>query len=271
MFRNIIAALILSSFSSMAFAQVVAKIGNREITLEAFKRRYAEIKRETVNAPTPEVFLDDLVRFEMGVQMAEENKLADDAEVKEKIRRELYKAFVEKEIGKKVDAIKVTDGEMRTYYSKNPDYRSSHILISVKPGATPEQRDIAKKRATEIFKEVKASKRPFEELVKIYSDDTFSKVNGGDVGYQNRISSTAAYYETLSKLKMGEIAGPVASPFGFHIIKFTGTRAFDDADRADIRANVFNSKRQELFDGLFKKIGSRFKVTKNESLVKSLR
>ena len=48
----------------------------------------------------------------------------------------------------------------------------------MKPTATAEQRAEAKKRAQEIFGEVKSSKRPFEELVRLYSDDTMAKQIG---------------------------------------------------------------------------------------------
>lgn len=266
-----IAAIIVSLFSQVASAQVVARIGKNEITLKDFKEKYEDVKRQTINPPTPEIFLEDLVRFEMGVQEAEKHKLENDPVVKERIRQEIYKAFVEKEIGKQVSGIKVTEAEMRKYYKSNPEIRTSHILIEHKADASPEQVEMARKRANEIYKEVKSSKRPFEELVKLYSDDTYSKNTGGDIGYQNRMTVVPAYYEAILKLKTGQITGPVRSQYGFHIIKVTGRRDFNEANRNHVRDAVYDQKRKAIFDKYFKTLSSRYPVTKNEKLIKSLK
>lgn len=271
MIKEVVIALTFALLAQPATAQVVAKVGSSEITLKDFKTKYDDVKRQTVNPPTPEVFLDDLIRFEMGVQEAEKRNLSTDPQVRERLRQELYKALIDKEISAQVGGMKVTEAEMREYYKSNPEVRSSQILIEVRADATPEQRQSALKRAQEIYKEVKASKRPFEELVKLYSDDTLSKAAGGDIGYQNRITIPPTYYDALLALKNNEISEPVATPFGYHIIKQTGRRAFQDANRRQIRAATIDTKRKALFDAYFKKLGSRYSVTKDEKLIKSLK
>lgn len=271
MFKEIFVAIVFIATTQASNAQVVAKVGTSEISLKDFTEKYAEVKRQTVNAPSPQIFLDDLIRFEIGVQEAEKKKIENDPIVKERLRQELYKALIDKEIGKQVDAIKITEAELRDYYKNNPEIRSSHILIEYKPDATSEQKEIARKRAFEIYEDVKKSKRPFEELVKLYSDDTLSKASGGDIGYQNRITVVPTYYDVLAKLKTDAIAAPVQTLYGFHIIKATGRRSFQDANRRQIRAAVFDEKRKVLFDAYFKKISARYPVTKNESLIKSIK
>lgn len=271
MVKEVFVALILGSFAQSATAQVLAKVGNVEITVKEFKEKYADVRRQTINPPKPEIFLDDLIRFEMGVQEAEKRKIEKEPDVKERLRQELYKALIEKEIGKSVEAINVNEAEMREYYKKNPEIRSSHILIEYKPDATAEQKEAALKRAKEIYEEVRKSKRPFEELVKLYSDDTLSKAAGGDIGFQNRISVVPTYYDALISLKPGEVSPPVQTLYGFHIIKVTGRRSFEDANRRQIRAAVFDVKRKELFDAYFKKLAPKYTVTKDEKLIKSLK
>lgn len=273
MLKEVFIAVVVGVSAQSAWAQTVAKIGKVEISLKDFKDRYAEVRRQTINPPTPEIFLDDLIRFEMGIQEAEKRKLENEPEVKERLRQELYKALVEKEIGKKVDSIKVNEAEMKKYYKDNPEIRSSHILIEVKPDASPEQIAAASKRADEIYAEVKKSKRPFEELVKLYSDDFNSKSTGGDVGYHNRISISVAptYYEALLSLKTNELSKPVRTQYGFHIIKNTGRRRFEDANRAQLRAAVYDQKRKVVFDQYFKSLGSRYSVTKDQKLIKSVK
>jgi len=271
MLKEISIILFIASFAQHASAQVVAKVGSSEITLKDFKTKYEDVKRQTINPPSPEIFLDDLIRFEMGVQEAEKRKLGNDAAVRERLRQELYKGLVEKELGNLTEKIKVSEAEMRNYYKTNPEIRSSHILIEFKQDATAEQKEIAKKRALEIYNEVKGSKRPFEELVKLYSDDTLSKAAGGDIGFQNRISVVPTYYDALLKLKNNEISQPVLTLYGYHIIKATGRRPFQDANRRQIRAAVYDTKRKALFDSFFKKLSAGYPVTKDEKLIKSLK
>ncbi len=252
-------------------AQVLAKVGSAEITLKDFETKLNEIKKKSINPPTAEQFLEDLVRYEMGLQEARARKLENDPAVRQSINEELYKGLVERSIGEKVNKIKVNEKEMRAFYAKNPEIRTSHILIEVKPNANPEEKAIARKRATEIYAEVNKSKRPFEELVKLYTDDTFTKNNGGDVGYQSRITLVPAYYDTAQKLKMNDISGLVETQYGFHIIKLTGRRSYEQANKQQLRTAVFDEKRKNIFDEFFNSLKSKYKIETNKKLLSTLK
>ena len=246
---------------------VVATIGDKKITLEEFDKRYQEVKEKTLNAPPRDLFLEDLVRYELGVQEAERQNLRENPLVAERIRQELYKGLIEKELGEKVSKINVSEKEMESFYKKNPELKTSHILIEVKPGATPTERDTAKKRAEEILKEVRSSKRPFEELVNLYTDDVATKKMGGDIGWQTALTVVPEYYNTAMKMKLNEVRGLVDTRFGFHIIKLTGINSFKDANKRQIRAAVFEQKRKEVFDSYFEKLKGKSKVSLKKSLV----
>ena len=64
---------------------------------------------------------------------------------------------------------------MREYYKKNPEVRFAHILIELKTMQRRRNAKSAHKRAFEIMDDVKKSKRPFEELVRLYTDDLPTK------------------------------------------------------------------------------------------------
>ncbi len=253
--------------SAGAQTKEVAVVGTKSISLDEFNKKYSEIKNQTVNPPTREQFLEDLVRYELGIQEAEKRKLQADPIVQERMRQELYKALLEKELGERVQKINVSEKEMEAYYKKNPEIRTSHILIEVKPGATTEQRSEAKKRAVEIHDEVRKSKRPFEELVKLYSDDVLSKQTGGDVGWQNRISLVPAYYEAAMKLNIGELSSLIETQFGFHIIKMIGRRTYENANKRSVRTAVFDEKRRDIFNDYFERLKKNYKIQINKKLV----
>lgn len=266
--------LILVFISSTAFAQpkdsaVVATVGAKKITLEEFNKRYNEVTSQVLaNPPSKKVFLEELVRFELGVQEARKRGFEKDPIVQDRINQEIYKAFLEKELGKKVEENTVTEAEMKAWYADNPQIRLSDILIEIKPGATKEQREEARKRGNEILDEVRKSKRPFEELVRLYSDDITTKNLGGDIGWQSRISLVASYYAAANSLKVGEITSSlVETPFGFHIIKLTGRRSYEEATKREIRMAVYDVKRKAVFDAFFNNIRKNYKINVNSNLV----
>lgn len=244
---------------------VVATVGEKKITLEDFNKRYQEVKDKTLNPPSKELFLEDLVRYEIGVQEAQKKNLQNDPIVAERIRQELYKGLIEKELGDAINKIEVKEDEMKEYYKKNPEVRTSHILIEVKPGATEKERAAAKKRADEIYDEVKKSKRPFEELVNLYTDDTASKGTGGDIGFQTPLTVVPEYYRVAEKMKVGEVRGLIETKLGFHIIKLTAKNSYEQSVKQRVRAAVFDEKRKKLFDDYFAKLKSKYPVKLSKS------
>lgn len=254
-----------------AFAQKkddpVAVVNNKKITVEEFNRKYSEVRSLTMNPPTKAQFLEDLIRYEIGLQEADKKKIEQDPIVQERIRQEVYKALLEKELSDKVNKISVTDREVEEYYKKNPDVRASHILIEIKPGANNEQRAEAKKRAEQVYSEVKKSKRSFEELVRLFSEDSVTKAAGGDVGYQSRITLGPGIYDTLLGMKAGEVKGLVETQYGYHILKLTGRRSYENSNKRQLRAAVFDDKRKTVFDEYFKVLKKNYNIKMNPSII----
>jgi parvulin-like peptidyl-prolyl isomerase len=262
-------SVLLVAILASADSAVLATVGSKKITKDDFIKRYEDIRKRTPNPPTKAEFLEDLVRFELGVQEAEKKNLENDPIVKERMKSEVYKALLEKELSDDVQKIKVTDKEMQTYYKLFPEIRTSHILIEVKPGASAADRSAAEKRAKEIFDEVKKSKRPFEELVKLYSDDVISKENGGDVGWQTRLTLVPSYYNAIKDADTNKMINRlVETQYGFHIVKVTGHRSYIDADKRLLRAATFEMERKKLFDHYFDQLKKKYKISINKESLK---
>ncbi|MGE0763213.1 MAG: peptidylprolyl isomerase [Bdellovibrionales bacterium] len=269
----VVSGLVFSLFNSaLATAQTVATVGNKTISLDEFKKRYEEVKKNAINPPPAELFLEDLVRYEVGVQEAEKQKMQEDPLVKERFRQELYKALVEKALGEKVNAIRVNEAEMKKYYEKNPELRTSHILFEFRQNASAQDKATVRDRAEKILKEVRSSKRDFAELAKLYTDDVISKDRGGDIDYQNRITLVPSYYDAAASMKVGEIKGLVETRYGYHIVKLTGRRSYDEVtDKRPIRTAVFDQKRKELFDAYFKNLKGKYKISVNKDALKGIK
>ena len=270
MMRNLLCVLSAAAtlVAPRAFAapnDVIATVGNQTITEKDFNQRFDEIAKQAINPPSKELFLEDLIRYDVGVQEAEKRGLQNDPIVKEQIRQDMYKGLIEKELGEKVKEIKVNEDEMKAYYAKFPELRTSHILIEMKPDATPEQRKAAETRAEEIYRDVKNSKRPFEELVALYSDDVLSKKVGGDVGWQSNMTLVPAYYNAALKMNVNDLKGPVETQYGFHIIKLTGRHTYADANKRQIRTAVFDEKRKQIFNAYFAQLKKKYPIKINKT------
>lgn len=252
-------------FSQSSLAQVLAKIGTKEISLKEFEDKYAQLKNQVLEMPDKKKFLEDMINFEVGVQEAQKRGLENDPVIRDRLRQELYKGFIEKELAPKTIKLNATESEMKTYYAKNPEIRIQQILIEVRPDATAEQKKEARGRAQDIYETVRKSQRQFEELVKIYSDDPLSNKSGGDIGWQNRMTLYPALYNQTQKMSVGQISPLIETSFGFFIIKLVEKKSFADADRAMLRLAVQEEKKKRLFDQFIGNLRGKYKIQINKS------
>jgi parvulin-like peptidyl-prolyl isomerase len=246
-------------------AQVLAKVGNKEISVKEFEQKYEQLKSQLVEMPDKKTFLEDLINFEVGVQEAQRRNLDQDPLIRERMMQELYKGFIEKELAGKTSKITADDSEMKSYYSKNPEIRASQIMIEVRADATAEQRKEARKRASEIYDSVRKSQRKFEELVKIYSDDPLSNKSGGDIGWQTRLTLYPSLYKQTAKLSVGQTTSLIETPFGFFIMKLTGKKSYAESDHSMLRLAVQEEKKKKVYDQFVSGLRSKYKIQINKN------
>ena len=115
--------------------------------------------------------------------------------------------------------------EKKATYTDPEQRQASHILVAVKPDAKAGDKAAAKAKAEELAKQVLAAPDKFADVAKKSSEDPGSKDQGGDLGYFGRGAMDKPFEDAVFAMKqVGEIAGPVESAFGYHIIKLTGIR-----------------------------------------------
>ena len=263
--------LIFAAFSFNTFAQTAFSVGDKKISVKEFEARYNLVKDNSVNPPSKEQFIQDWIKFEMGLKEAQAQNLQKTPEVQLAIEQVLYNALLEKQVGKRVQTVQVKENEMQAFYKKNPIIRTSHILISVKPGASEAALADAKKRAQDVYSEARAKKRSFEDLVKLYSEDLPSKGNGGDIGYQSKVTLVPEYYEAAVQLSKGQVSRPIQSRYGLHIIKLTDVQSYGNADKSQIRSAVVDQKRNQIFESYFGSIKKKYPVSVNEAALKNIK
>jgi parvulin-like peptidyl-prolyl isomerase len=263
----VLTTLLLLPASAFA-ATEVAKVNGKVITLEEFNKKYSALLPLYQNkVPTKATVLEDLVKRELGVQEAKKLKLENDPEVIEEMNTVLYQALLRKQLNKDFEKISVTDTDARAWYNKNPEIRTSHIFIPLAPGASKEAEATAMKTIKEIQGMLKG-KESFAEIAQKHSEGVAAPM-GGDIDYQSKSQLDPAYYEAAIGLKSpGKVSGIVRSQFGLHIIKLTAIRPWGEVDPAAIRQDVFNERKQNLFDNYMKGLRSKAQITVKNDLVK---
>jgi peptidyl-prolyl cis-trans isomerase SurA len=90
--------------------------------------------------------------------------------------------------------------------------------IVVAPRATPAARAAALERADSVLAQLRRG-ADFETLARRFSDDPGTREVGGDLGWFRRGTMVDAFEKVAFTTPEGALAGPVETPFGYHIIK----------------------------------------------------
>jgi peptidyl-prolyl cis-trans isomerase D len=112
----------------------------------------------------------------------------------------------------------------RNQWGTPEERRASHILITVAPDAKEADRKAAQQKAAAIFEAVRKAPKTFAEVAKKESQDPGSAVQGGDLGFFPPGAMVKPFSEAVFGGKKGDILGPVASDFGYHVIQVTDVK-----------------------------------------------
>ena len=123
------------------------------------------------------------------------------------------------------DTTPISDGELRSYISKHEDELKRPAVAYVRFVALPRRPDAAdsaaaKQHLARVRSEL-ARGAKFEDVARRESADSVSGQRGGDLGWIKRSEQgfDQQFMQGARALKPGQTSGPVATEFGYHIIK----------------------------------------------------
>ncbi|HWA06464.1 MAG TPA: peptidylprolyl isomerase, partial [Ignavibacteria bacterium] len=116
--------------------------------------------------------------------------------------------------------IKLTDRKPRT-----ESVKISHILLQDKRDSVGNVIDslATYQKALEIYNKAKNGDS-FEGLVQQYSEDAGSKTQNGDLGNVERRRLAQPIDSAAFTMGVGDVAGPIRTPYGWHIVKKFGEK-----------------------------------------------
>jgi peptidyl-prolyl cis-trans isomerase D len=124
-----------------------------------------------------------------------------------------------------VPAPTVTDADVegafkarRSQFEQPARTRVSHILVKVPMVGGSAAEDQAKARAESALTRVRGG-ADFAQVAREMSEDASTASRGGDLGLIGQGELVPEVDKAIQGLKPGEVAGPLRSPFGYHVLK----------------------------------------------------
>lgn len=149
--------------------------------------------------------------------------------------------------------ITVTADEITNYMqsklwqsNSSKEYHLEDILIPLSD--TPSSDDIvdAKKRALGVIAKINQGQNFTEAAQKESGDDR--ALTGGDLGWRKLPEIPSAFAQHVVNMRTNEIAGPIQTPNGFHIIRLVDERAIESKSDAPNRTQVEQLLMQRKFE-----------------------
>ena len=146
---------------------------------------------------------------------------------------------------------------------KGDKIKASHILIK----SSPSEKDLNDKLAlADSLFDLIQSGASFDELARSYTDDEISRDSSGQLGWFASADLLPEFVEAIANLEIGQVSGPVASQFGYHLIRLDERR---EAQTLDLKADYDSiaemarrEKTQKILQGWLKKQSERLYVDK---------
>lgn len=136
--------------------------------------------------------------------------------------------------------VSVTDEEVRRHYEANKeDYRreeSAEIRYVVfRPEVTPEDSTRIAALADSLAAQARREGIEFADLAEDHSDDPLTARQGGDLGWVRLDAMAPSIAAALRAGEPGEIAGPIRTPFGWHVLKIEDRQTQEGETRVRAR------------------------------------
>ncbi|MCC7377682.1 MAG: peptidyl-prolyl cis-trans isomerase [Verrucomicrobiales bacterium] len=249
---------------------VLAEVGAQRIT--AADLRLEVERRAAARKPVPdkETLLQELVTRAALLERARMAGIPDEAGVRREVENLVISHWQERELGKRLTALTVSDAEIQEDYTKNlaqhtRSAQARFAWLSVKAEAkthSAERRAEQRERLNAALRQFRPSPsdgqrapedRGFGSVSAQISDDQSSRYRGGDLGWletgRGPSRVPAEVLEAAWKLSVGESSSVIETPDGYFAIMKTDERPakvtpLDDL-RASLRQTLLARKRHE--------------------------
>lgn len=279
-------AVALAGCGKKPAADVLARVGDQEITVADFKAEYA--RRLDLHQPLPDrqTLLDQMVDRETYLQQARAAGLQNTADVRRACEDVLLGKFRETQIVSKIAAVKVSPEEIKAAYERDVAHHTQPakvklaiLFFAVDAKADTNQVTTAEARAQTAL--VKAATLPagvqgFGQLAADYSDDQLTRYRGGDAGWFADDGLASRWPKEIQSagfaLKTsGELSSVLRGRDGFYVVKKMDSRPASvtplEQVRSAIERRLLATKREAVERQLNATVHAAVKVSTDAALL----
>lgn len=249
--------------------QVLDQLINKKLQLQIAKQTGINIDEDEVDSTIKKVASQNNLTVEELYDRLKQDGMSTVAYRKEVREQVTIQRLQQQEV---VNHISITPQEVNSFMQSNAwkantakEYRINDILIPVSDTPSTTELKGAKTRAEAIMAKLNSGKK-FSEVARAESSGA-QALQGGDLGWRKLPEIPSAFAEDIAHMQPKQIAGPIQTPNGFHIIQLMDSRALSGEqvinDRKQIEQLLLQRKFEEAMQNWVSKIrGQSFIETK---------
>src|SRR3984893_14661910 len=206
--------------------QVLDRLILQEIQAQRAKRVGLTISDEQLNGALQEIAQRNKIPFDQ-LPTALDAQGVDYKQYRESMRKELTLSTLrQRDV---IAHINVTPRELDQYLTRqqtsaaNDEFNVSHILLSLPEAATPQQLEEITRKAQDLA--ARASKGEDFGQLAIANSNSQTALDGGQLGWRKGTQLPEFILQLVTRMKPGDVSGPVRTPIGFHIVKLNERRS----------------------------------------------
>lgn len=235
---------------------VIATVGDTEITLGHMIVAKRSLPQQYQQLPDQQLFaglLEQLVQQNALAQAVGNPTRATELTI-ENQRTGLLAGEALGRVGQEA----VTDEAIRAAYEArfadaepSREYNAAHILV--------ETEDAAQNLIDQLDEGA-----DFAELARAHSTGP-SGPNGGALGWFDAAQMVAPFRDAVTEMEAGEVAGPVETQFGWHVVRLNETRMSEAPPLEEVRGQLADELRQQAQQAHIDKVMAETEVSRTEA------
>lgn len=230
--------------------QVLQQLIDRELQLQQAERAGIKVSPTQVDTAIKRIAEQNHLSVAQLYQSSEQ-----DGYTKKSFRAEVSKEILMQLIQNHEVAarISISKQEVEDYLSilahshrQLTEYHLGDILLALPESPSPAQVAKAEKKAQTVVAQLKHGAN-FEKLA-VANSSGEEALKGGDLGWRKLAELPTPFVKDAESMKVGQVAGPIRTPNGFHVIKLLGMR---HAGLKGTRAEQEKQVEQMIFERQF--------------------
>jgi len=203
------------------YRQVLERLIVDKLQTQLAKRAGMNVSDEYVNVSIEKIARSNRMSMETFKETLASEGMSFEA-FQENVRKEItINQLRSREIGAR---IKVSDQEVKHYLEtemsaadRNVQYLVGHIFLALPEGANAQSIQQKSAEAHEIIEKLRKG-ADFEQL-SVAQSEADTALKGGDLGWRTLNQLPSLFVGAVKSMKKGDVAEPIRSPSGFHVLK----------------------------------------------------